>query len=496
MLKIEKLLENFENTRLDFSLDKNVELIKTIFEKDKILRTRHIKTGGKTPIRATIFFMDSMIDTIVLNESIVKPLLLCENDVPKNDIADFVTERVIFAAEINRQNTLGPLLRNLLYGDTVLLFDNCNVGINVNTKGWRTRGISEPENEKVIEGPREGFEEAIMLNVALLRRRLPTPDFCVETVTLGRRTDTCVFICYLDSVVNKSALDKLKYKLKKINIDGILDSNYISELINEHPHSLLKTVGSTERPDVAVARILEGRIAVMVDGTPVVLTLPYLFSENFQSDEDYYTNHFLGTLGRILRYLCFLLAIGVPAVFLSLVTHHQDLLPTSFLISISSLRNSVPLSSLVECVSLILIFEILKETGLRMPQNVGHALSIVGGLVIGQAAVEARIVSAPMLIIVALSGICGLMLPRLRSVIFFARLGLVLVSHFLGLFGFFAGVTALLIHILSLSSFTVDYTSSILNPDFKNLKDTLIRTSWRNMFTRPNTLSHNKQRKG
>ena len=162
MFQTEKLLENFEDVKLDFSLDKNVELIKKIFEKDKILRVRHIKTGGKTPIRATIFFMDSMIDTIVLNESIVKPLLLCENDVPKNDIADFVTERVLFAAEINRQITLGPLLRNLLYGDTVLLFDNCNVGINVNTKGWRTRGISEPENEKVIEGPREGFEEAII----------------------------------------------------------------------------------------------------------------------------------------------------------------------------------------------------------------------------------------------------------------------------------------------------------------------------------------------
>lgn len=495
MFQTEKLLENFENTKLNFSLDTNVELIKTIFEKDKILRTRHIKTGGKNPIRATIFFMDSMIDTIVLNESIMKPLLLCENN-ENGNFVDFITNRVLFAAEVNQQTTLGPLLRNLLYGDTVVLFDNCDVGLNINTKGWRTRGISEPENERVIEGPREGFEEAVMLNVALLRRRLPTPDFCVEAITLGRRTDTSVFICYLDSIVNKSALNKLKSKLKEINIDGILDSNYISELISEHPKSLFKTIGSTERPDVAVARILEGRVAVMVDGTPVVLTLPYLFSENFQSDEDYYVNHRIATFGRVLRYLCFVLAIGVPAVFLSLITHHKDLLPTSFLISVASLRNSVPLSSLVECLSLIFIFEILKETGLRMPQSVGHALSIVGGLVIGQAAVEARIVSAPMLIIVALSGISGLMLPRLRGAVLFARLGLVLLAHFLGLLGFFAGITALLIHVLSLSSFTVDYTSSISNPKLKNIKDTFFRTSWKNMFTRPNRLSKNKTRKG
>ena len=496
MLKIEKLLENFENTLLKSELGENLALIKEIFKKDDILRIREIETGGSQPIRAAVFFMDSMINTLVLNESIIKPLLLCENNGQRESIANFVTERVLFAAEVKTHNTLAPLLRNLLYGDTIVLFEGSTEGLSINTKGWRTRGISEPENERVLQGPREGFEEAVMLNVALLRRRLPTPDFCVETLTVGRRTDTGVFICYLDSVVNKTALCALKKKLKSIDIDGVLDSNYINELINEHPRSLLKTVGSTERPDVAVARILEGRIAVMVDGTPVVLTLPYLFSENFQADDDYYTNHFLGTLGRMLRYLCFILAISVPAVFLSLITHHTDLLPTSFLISVCSARNSVPLSSLVECVLLILIFEILKETGLRMPQGVGHALSIVGGLVVGQAAVEARIVSAPMLIIIALSGIAGLMLPRLRGIIFFSRLGLVILSHYLGLLGFFAGIAALLIHILSLSSFSVDYTSSIINPKLQSLKDTLIRTSWRNMITRPVGLSQNKIRKG
>lgn len=494
MLKTEKLLENFENTLLKSTLSENLTLIKEIFKKDDILRIREIETGGAHPIRAAVFFMDSMINTLVLNESIIKPLILCKCDSEKN-ITDFVTRRVLFAAEVKKHNALAPLLRNLLYGDTIVLFDGSNEGLSINTKGWRTRGISEPENERVLQGPREGFEEAVMLNVALLRRRLPTPDFCVETLTVGRRTDTGVFICYLDSIVNKEALRTLKEKLKGINIDGVLDSNYINELINEHPRSLLKTVGSTERPDIAVARILEGRIAVMVDGTPVVLTLPYLFSENFQADDDYYTNFRLGTLGRVLRYVCFVLAISVPAVFLSLITHHKDLLPTSFIISICAARNSVPLSSLVECVLLILIFEILKETGLRMPQSVGHALSIVGGLVVGQAAVEARIVSAPMLIIIALSGIAGLMLPRLRGAIFFTRLGLVLLSHYLGLLGFFAGITALLIHILSLSSFSVDYTSSIKNPSPKTLKDTLIRTSWRDMITRPVGLSRNKIRK-
>ena len=193
-----------------------------------------------------------------------------------------------------------------------------------------------------------------------------------------------------------------------------MDTNYIAEQIRDNPYSLFKTTGSTERPDIAAAALLEGRIALIVDGTPVVMTLPYLFSQNFQSDEDYYLNFFVSAVGRLLRYICFFLAISVPAIFISLITFHKQLLPTSFAVSIAQLRGGVPFSSVSECLILIFVFEILRETGIRMPQSVGHALSIVGGLVIGQSAVEAKIVSAPILIAVALSAICGLMVTRLK----------------------------------------------------------------------------------
>jgi spore germination protein KA len=330
----------------------------------------------------------------------------------------------------------------------------------------------------------------------MIRRRLPTPDLCVETATIGRRTDTFVFICYLDSLVNKKVLKELKRRLKKIDIDGVLDSNYISELITNAPFSPLKTIGSTERPDIVAARLLEGRVAVMVDGTPVVLTLPYLFSENFQSDDDYYLNFLVASVGRILRYLCFFLALSVPAIYLALITVHKSLLPTSLAISISGARNGVPFPSVIEALLLIGIFEILRETGLRMPQNVGHALSIVGGLVIGQAAVEAKLVSAPMLIIIALSGIAGLMLPRLKGIISYGRVILVLLAHIWGLFGYLTGLCALLILIFSLNSFGIDYTSSLKQIDFQSFKDTLIRAPWRNMINRPVGISKNRIRKG
>ena len=490
------LMQDYKNKKLCSSLSANLSLFREIFKKDKILRIREFFTGKNGEIPCAVLFIDGMINTQTLNESIIRPLLLWDGVSNNNSIAQYITDRVLFAAEAAKGNNVADILRGLLYGDSILLIDTCDEALIINTKGWRTRGISEPNDERVLQGPREGFDESVMLNLAMIRRRLPTPDLCVETATLGRRTDTFVFICYLDSLVNKKALKELKRRLGKIDIDGVLDSNYISELISNAPFSPLKTIGSTERPDIVAARLLEGRVAVMVDGTPVVLTLPYLFSENFQSDDDYYLNFFVASVGRLLRYLCFFLAISVPAIYLALITVHKSLLPTSLAISISASRNGVPFPSVIEALLLIGIFEILRETGLRMPQNVGHALSIVGGLVIGQAAVEAKLVSAPMLIIIALSGIAGLMLPRLKGIISYGRVVLILLSHIWGLFGYLTGICSLLILIFSLDSFGVDYTSSLNQIGFQSLKDTLVRAPWRNMVRRPMDISRNRIRKG
>ena len=207
----------------------------------------------------------------------------------------------------------------------------------------------------------------------MIRRKLLTPDLCTEMVRIGRRSDTIVFICYLDSLADEGTVSELKRRLSKIDIDGILDTNYIAEFIRDRPHSIFKTSGTTERPDTVAARLLEGRIAVIADGTPVVLTLPYLFSENFQSDEDYYLNYTVASVGRLLRYICFFLSVSIPAAFVAAVTYHKELLPTSLAITVTQLRGGVPFPAFVECILLIFVFEILKETGVRMPQSLGHA---------------------------------------------------------------------------------------------------------------------------
>jgi len=323
------------------------------------------------------------------------------------------------------------------------------------------------------------------LNVAMIRRKLQTPDFCTEMLRVGRGTATIVFICYLDTLADKKTVEEIKKRIKKIDIDGILDSNYISEQIRDNKYSLFKTCGSTERPDIVAARILEGRIALVVDGTPVVLTLPYLFSENFQSDEDYYLNFFIATAGRMLRYICFFLSIIKPAIFIALSTFHKELLPTSLAIAVAQLRAGVPLSPFGEGIILIFVFEILRETGVRMPQSLGHALSIVGGLVVGQAAVEARIVSTPMLIAVALSGISGLMIPRLKAAVFYLRFLLLFLAALFGIYGYIAGILIVAMHIISLSSFGTDYTVSLRKASFQSIKDTVWRAPWNKMFKRP-----------
>ncbi|MBE6739724.1 MAG: spore germination protein [Ruminococcaceae bacterium] len=472
----------YEGQKLSKNLNKNINNIKEIFKNDDILRIRELTTPSG--LKCALFFFDGMVNGEVLNESVVRPLLTFSQEY-SGEKAEFAVEHILFTAETSVSDNLAQMIRNLLYGDTLILFESDSNAVTVNTKGWRTRGISEPGDERVLQGPREGFDESVMLNMAMLRRKLSTPDLKAEFIQSGRRTDTRMFICYLESVVNGKALKELKKRIKEIDIDSILDANYINELINENKFSIFKTAGTTERPDIVAARLLEGRVALFIDGTPVILTVPYLFCENFQSDDDYYQNYTVAFIGRIMRYVSFFLAISIPSVFLALISHHKQLIPTSLYLTISASRNNLPFPSVLECLLLILIFELLRETGLRVPQSMGSALSIVGGLVIGQSAVEAKIVSAPMLIAVAAGGIAGLMVQKLKGAVFYSRIVMVLLCYFFGLTGYFIGITALLTIIFSLNSFGTDYTASLNEISFSSLKDTVFRAPWFKMDTRP-----------
>lgn len=484
-------VNDYKNAVLSGDLDADIGFFRSVFSRDAVLRTREVLIGGKW--RCFLIYMDGMVNSMQQGETVVESLIKAA--LPQGAIdCDYIAKNILFANEADITSCVADMLRAILYGDTVIVVQGNKSALTVNTKGWRSRGIKEPDSERVIQGPREGFDEAAMFNIAMIRRKLLTPDLCVELMRIGRRSDTPVFICYLGSLADKKTVRELKHRLSKIDIDGILDSNYIAENISPRRYGLLKITGSTERPDVVAARLLEGRIALVVDGTPVVLTLPYLFSENFQSDEDYYINFLLASLARILRWLCFFMTVSVPGVFTALITHHFDLLPTHFAITVARLRAGVPIASFAECIALIFAFEILKEAGIRMPQNLGHALSVVGGLVVGQAAVEAGIISAPMLIAVAFSAIAGLMVPRLAGAVFYWRLIVVVACAALGLYGYLIAASIFAVRVFNTNSFGVDYTVSFTKPRFQALKDSFVRASWRSMKTRP-LFSKNKIRR-
>lgn len=478
--------------KVSASLEENVALMKKLFENVDIMHYRSFMVDDREDI--TIVFSDGLVSSAMINDNILRSLMKAE-DLPKGpDRMKRLIGEVLQINEIQTTSDFEKIVLSVTYGDTILFADGCQEAAILNTKSIPIRAVSEPDSEKTLAGPREGFNESIIQNVALVRRRARTSDLKIRNLSLGRITQTAVMVCYLDSVVNRGALDDLMQRLSKIDIDGVLDSNYITELIREHRYSLFRTIGYTERPDVVVGKLLEGRIAVLVDGTPVALTLPYLFIENFQSNEDYYLSFYYTSFSRMLRMLGFFMTITVPGLYIAVVAFHHEMLPSPLLLSITAERSSVPLPAALEAFIMLITFDILRETGIRMPTNIGQALSIVGALVIGQAAVEAKLVAAPMIIVVAITGITSLLVPKLNAPVIYIRLFVLLLSSMFGFFGLTMSLSMVLIHLLTLTSFGVPCVALDGNMSRQRVKDIAIRAPLWSMMTRPDEISKNRTR--
>lgn len=477
------------------SLEDNINTLKQIFIDDDTFKIKKIRNNHNQNIKYCIAYFEGLVDSKLINVDVIKPLIISEEDFNEDNIIDKIVNNILYIDEIKNSMNIKAIVEAVSYGDTLLLIDGIDKALILNTKGHKYRDILEPATEKVLSGPREGFNESLTMNISMIRRKARTNKLKVKNLTLGKETSTKISVCYLDDIVNKQILEELIKRLNKINIDGIIDSNYISEMIRDSSYSPFSTIGTTERPDVALAKMLEGRITLLVDGSPVALTLPYLFVENFQSNDDYYVNYYFGTFTRLIRILGFILTTCVPALYIAIVAFHHEMLPTPLFINIAIERQSVPLPAALECFIMLIIFEILKETGLRMPTNIGQALGIVGALVIGQAAVEARLVAAPMIIVVGLTGITGLLIPKLNAPIIIIRFILLLISSMFGLLGFILGLSFFLIHLLNLRSFGIPQLSSLGSFKRQDLKDSAVRSSWKHMIKRPGMITKNKTRK-
>ncbi len=484
------------NLRISNVLSDNINLLTSMFSEDRTIKIRKFENQKHERVACCLLFVDGMTNSTFINQHIIQPII--ENERIRgneDDLLDILSEQVILCSDISFQTDLSVMIDSLLFGDVILFVEGHDRGIVIPVKGWQMRGISEPDGEKVMRGPREGFNENIIINLGLLRRKVCSQNLKYKFVKFGKQTNTNACMCYINGVADPKLVAELERRIDKIDIDAVLSANYVAELVQKTVFSPFKVTGSTERPDTVAGKILEGRIAVIIDGTPVALIVPHLFLENFQSLDDYYLNFYFATFGRILRFIGFLITTTLPAIYLSLITFHQELMPTKVLVNISQSRDGLPFPTTIEMVVLLIVFELIREGGTKIPSNIGQSLSIVGGLVLGQAAVSAKFVSVPIVIIVALTGITGLMIPYLSGPIMLIRFGLVGMASLSGLFGVFVGVAAVIFHLCSIRCFGIPYMSSMTATLGEALQDTFMRSNWKFMKYRPNRLSpKNKKR--
>lgn len=495
----EKSSEMKKLNNLSKKLIENLELLKKTMDKSGDFNIREIEFGKKNEIKGAIIFIDGLVEKTLINENIMKPLML---DVLKTDSELLTEKKYLFAelkesiltvSEVSEIKSLNQVLETILSGDTALLINGYQVGLKIGTRGWESRSVQEPQTEVAVRGPREGFTENLRTNTSLLRRRIKSPDLILEAMKIGNVTKTDICIGYLRGIVNQEILDELRSRLEKINIDGILESGYIEELIEDEPFSIFATVGNTEKPDIVAGKILEGRVVIITDGTPIALTLPYLFLESLQSSEDYYSRPWLVTLIRMIRFFALIATVFLPAVYVAAQTYHTEMLPTSLLITMAADRQGVPFPVFVEITLLGVFFEVLREAGVRLPRPIGQAVSIVGALVLGEAAVNAGLVSNPSVLVTAMAGIAAFIIPSQNDSLTIIRLSFTVLSAISGFFGILIGVLFILTHMVSLRSFGVPYLSPLAPGSFRDLKDIFIRVPIWMMETRPRSLRTNDQ---
>lgn len=486
--------------KLSRKLNENLSVLKDILGLSSDIIYREFSFGDKLQIKAAVIFLEGMTEKTVVNETILKPFMHgsklnnLESKLEAGNI-DVVKEAIISAGDINKVNSISELVDGCLSGDTIFILDGTNEALVIQSKGWKTRSLEEPKTEAVVRGPREGFSETLAINMTLLRRKIKNPSLTFESMQIGAQTRTSVCIVYLKGIANPKLIKEIRKRLGRINTDAILESGYIEQFIEDAPYSIFPTVGNSEKPDTTAAKLLEGRAAILVDGTPFVLTVPMLFIEGFQSAEDYYSRTFFSSFLRILRFIAFSISVLLPSIYVVISTFHQELIPTTLLFTMAAGREGVPFPAVMESGLMIITFEILREAGVRLPRPVGQAVSIVGALVIGEAAVSAGLVGGIMVIVVALTAVSSFVVPVYTDVGAILRVFFLILGSSLGIFGIGIGSLFILVHIVSLRSFGTPYTSPIAPMSKDDLKDTFVRTHLWSMFTRPRTIGwHNLKR--
>ena len=436
------------------------------------------------------FFADALTDKDLLSQQVFAPLQHTETAAEIRSVQEAVR-----APEVRTEHDLAKLADEVLAGNPVLLWEGAREALILGTKKVPLRTIAEPPTDVAIKGPREGFIEDVKTNSALVRKRLKTGELMMETLTVGRRSQTAVMVCYLKGTCRDDVVRAIKEKLEAIDIDAVPDSSYLTRFLSDRPYSLVKQVGTTEKPDIFCAKLAEGRVGLLVDGSPIALTLPYMLVEDFQSGEDYFVPAFRATFMRLLRLFALIVAIYLPAFYVSAQLFKLQLLPVKLLLTIAGSIRDIPLSPSLEMLLVLLVLEVLNEASIRMPKYVGMALSVVGALVLGETAVNAGFVSTPAIIIIAFSGIGLYAVPNLIEETSIVRFAMLLAAGSVGTFGIILLTAFILIYLVSTENFGVPLAAPFAPFYGRDMRDALVKYNLHSLKTRPAALkSPNKRR--
>lgn len=465
------------------TLSRNERYLRERFDlcSDIIFRSYSLKDGTIL----LFVYVDGMARLQSTEENVLKPLLF--EGLPRGiDRIGALTE--MFRREwlpminVGSEQSLESLSKQILMGGLAILVDGEATALVAQVQGYETRGIQEPHKEATLRGSKEGFVENLRTNTSMLRRRIIHTDLKLESFTIGTYTRTEVALAYLRGVADDRVLAQVREKLNRIEMDGIIDTAYLEEWLEGNPYSIFSQIHNTERPDVVTAGLLEGKIAILANGTPFALLLPVTFWSGLQSADDYFERFILVVLLRAVRYLMTFISYALPAVYVALTTFHPEMVPSYLMIGIATARESSPFPTMIEVLLMMVVFDGLQEAGVHLPSQLGPVVSIIGALVIGQAAVEAGIISTPIIIVISLTGVATYTIPKYSASLPFRliRYLLMFVSGFLGFVGFAFGMIFLLIHLVTLESFGTPYLSPVAPLDVKRIKDIVIRYPFRN----------------
>ena len=488
-VKIEK---SSENVLLSSNLDENIKYLRSVFDRCNDVAMRSFQINAEEPIDGFLIYIDGMIDekltaTNVLRSLQLNPAILKGQEINRSNVFNIIKDSFLSTTEVHIVNDMTKVVENILSGQAVLLIEGTPQAIVSSVRQMEDRSVEEPQSEPLVRGPRDGFVESLRINTTLIRRRLKTSRLKMEIFKVGTLSRTDVAVIYIDGIANNKIVDEVKRRIKRIEIDGVLESSYLEEFIEDDPSSIFPQVNTTERPDRMCACLLEGRVGILVDNTPICLIVPATFLQFLQSPEDYYNRFPYATFTRILRFVTMHIALLLPSAYIAVLTFHQEMLPTPLLISIAGQREGVPFPAFLEALMMEMVFEFLREAGVRLPRPIGQAVSIVGALVIGQAAVSAGLVSSAMVMVVSLTAIASFTIPTISGsyAVRILRFPMMVLAASFGLFGIMVGLMAILIHVCALRSFGVPYITPLAPFSSSDFKDSFIRMPWWAMIRRP-----------